>query len=214
LSTESIFISVIGKNFEKNPSRDTFSGKDSAHSNAFWLTHWSVRLGLHSMITEMNSHLSQYLNQLTREIRNAERSGDETHRKRLEVAAHYILIKIYTVNAIVDDHAFKTTAMLLFKKTMLLLTNIANENPELLKNIPEFLCQNINDVTGLLSRYSPRFMEDLVSNEFINVIMPFYLWLHQNALSTLIYEKILVRYYLHVARLINVERKMAVEERV
>ena len=54
------------------------------------------------------------------------------------------------VNAIVDDHAFKTTAMLLFKKTMLLLTNIANENPELLKNIPEFLCQNINDVTGLL----------------------------------------------------------------
>ena len=48
------------------------------------------------MITEMNSHLSQYLNQLTREIRNAERSGDETQKKRLEVAAHYILIKIYT----------------------------------------------------------------------------------------------------------------------
>ena len=39
------------EDFEKNPSRDTFSGKDSAHSNAFWLTHWSVRLGLHSMIT-------------------------------------------------------------------------------------------------------------------------------------------------------------------
>ena len=48
------------------------------------------------MITEMNSHLSQYLNQLTREIRNAERSGNETKKKRLEVAAHYILIKIYT----------------------------------------------------------------------------------------------------------------------
>ena len=89
--------------------------------------------------------------------------------KRLEVAAHYILIKIYTVNAIVDDHAFKTTAMLLFKKTML-LTNIANENPELLKNIPEFLSQNFN-VTGLLSCYSPRFVEDSVSNEFINVTL-------------------------------------------
>ena len=59
-------------------------------------------------------------------------------------------VNLNKVNAIVDDHAFKTTAMLLFKKTMLLLTNIANENPELLKNIPEFLCQNINDVTGLL----------------------------------------------------------------
>ena len=62
------------EDFEKNPSRDTFSGKDSAHSNAFWLTHWSFRLGLHPMIAEMNSHLSQYLNQMTREIRNAERS--------------------------------------------------------------------------------------------------------------------------------------------
>ena len=44
----------------------------------------------------MNSHLSQYLNQLTREIRAAERAGDQTKQKRLEVAAHYILIKIYT----------------------------------------------------------------------------------------------------------------------
>ena len=96
------------EDFEKNPSRDTFSGKDSAHSNAFWLTHWSVRLGLHSMITEMNSHLSQYLNQLTREIRNAERSGDETKKKRLEIAAHYILIKIYTGEGYHQSVRYKT----------------------------------------------------------------------------------------------------------
>ena len=48
----------------------------------------------------MNSHLSQYLNQLTREIRAAERAGDQTKQKRLEVAAHYILIKIYTGNGL------------------------------------------------------------------------------------------------------------------
>ena len=82
-------------------------------------------------------------------------------------------VNLNKVNAIVDDHAFKTTAMLLFKKTMLLLTNIANENPELLKNIPEFLCQNINDVTGLLSRYSLIFVEDSVSTEFINVTLDY-----------------------------------------
>ena len=74
--------------------------------------------------------------------------------KKTVIFVHKILVsKCITsikVNAIVDDHGFKTTAMLLFKKTMLLLTNIANQNPELLKNIPEFLCQNINDVTGLL----------------------------------------------------------------
>ena len=55
----------------------------------------------------MNSHLSQYLNQLTREIRAAERAGDQTKQKRLEIAAHYILIKIYTGNGLFLEKKFQ-----------------------------------------------------------------------------------------------------------
>ena len=54
---------------------------------------------------------------------------------------------------------------------MLLLTNIANENPELLKNIPEFLCQNINDVTGLL-----RFVTNVWHN-FYAIFLTVLIWI-------------------------------------
>ena len=70
--------------------------KSRVHSNVFWLTHWSLRLGLHSMITEMNSSLSQYLGQLQRKLKEATDSGDENTKKRIEIAIHYILIRIYT----------------------------------------------------------------------------------------------------------------------
>ena len=99
-------------------------------------------------MTVIRSQNHRYFDQYDRCITKMTNISDQNDRKPFGLSSKCITpIK---VNAIVDDHGFKTTAMLLFKKTMLLLTNIANQNPELLKNIPEFLCQNINDVTGLL----------------------------------------------------------------
>ena len=54
---------------------DSFYDRNFCHSDAFWLTHWSLRLGLHSCIAEMNTTLFHYLSQLKRKIQEAERNG-------------------------------------------------------------------------------------------------------------------------------------------
>ena len=71
-------------------------------------------------------------------------------KKRLEVAIHFVLIKIYTVKAIISSHSFKSTSMSLFQKTMSLLSHIAGADKEALKEVPEFMIQNMNDVISLL----------------------------------------------------------------
>lgn len=71
-------------------------------------------------------------------------------KRQMEVAIHFVLIKIYTVKAIIQSHSFKTTSLALFQKTMKLLTKVAKTEKTSLKEIPEFLIQNMNDVVGLL----------------------------------------------------------------
>ena len=152
-----------------DPECDDLYQKSMVHSSIFWLTHWSIRLGLHSMITEMNSYLNTYLGQLERQLREAEAQRDEGRKRRIEVAIHYVLVRMYTTKAIVSSENFRSSAILLFKISMEYLTRIATDKPELLSQIPEFLAQNMNDVIGLLDRYSAHFLEECVSSDFITV---------------------------------------------
>ena len=74
-----LFLTIAKKlNFEHTHNnlsqlKHPFREKSMIHSNVFWLTHWSIRLGLHSVITEMNSNLQAYLGQLQREVQEADK---------------------------------------------------------------------------------------------------------------------------------------------
>ena len=51
---------------------------------------------------------------------------------------------------------------------MKVLVDIARREPESLKNVPEFVIENINDVTGQLSRFNHDFLEDAVRIDFLH----------------------------------------------
>ena len=85
---------------------DDLYDKSMIHSSVFWMTHWSIRLGLHSIITEMNSYLNQYLGQLQQQLQAAQAAGNKNKIKQIEIAIHYVLVRMYTtkVSHIVMSH--------------------------------------------------------------------------------------------------------------
>ena len=69
----------------ENSNATSFYNKATCHSDAFWLTHWSLRLGLHSVIAEMNTSLFRFLGDLQRRIQEANTNGKAFfNRKKIE----------------------------------------------------------------------------------------------------------------------------------
>ena len=48
-----------------------------------------------------------------------------------------------------------------------MLIHIAHEKPDSLVTVPEFVIENINDVTGQLFRFRPDFIENTVEQDFL-----------------------------------------------
>ena len=53
-----------------------------------------------------------------REMKEAEKAGDEMKKRRAQIALHYLLIKMYTLEAIILENAFKFNALTFFKLSM------------------------------------------------------------------------------------------------
>ena len=145
-----------------------FDEKEQIYSTFFWLTHWAMRQGLHPITSQMNYQMQHMLAQLQKQLKEAEESGDETKKRQAEVALHYLLIKTHTLRAIIGEQGFKFTVLTFFHLSMKVLVDIAQREPKSLKNVPEFVIENINDVTGQLSRFNHDFLEDTVRIEFLH----------------------------------------------
>ena len=56
-----------------------------------------------------------------RMMKEAEEAGDEMKKRRAQIAMHYLLIKMYTLEAILLENSFKFNALTFFKLSMKVL---------------------------------------------------------------------------------------------
>ena len=54
-------------------------------------------------------------------MKEAEEAGDEMKKRRAQIAMHYLLIKMYTLEAILLENSFKFNALTFFKLSMKVL---------------------------------------------------------------------------------------------